>query len=157
MAEMYVVYVAAPQKEPTPEERRHLAEVLRLDSSKLDALLRRLPANVTKPVPETTAITVARTFREAGLDASIQPPAPGALASAPEVRTEEAGLQGGRPDDDAVDGERPEADKAETEDEDVLFPDSSFTADKGPKAPSKPMLFALFTVVLVLAALWILL
>lgn len=80
MAEQYVVYVAAPGEEPSAETRQRLAEVLGLDLHKLDSLLRRLPAEVTKPIPEATAVTVARRFREAGLQASIR--APGSLDAA---------------------------------------------------------------------------
>lgn len=157
MAEMYVVYVAAPRKEPTPEERRHLAEVLKLDSSKLEALLRRLPAKVTKPVPESTAITVARTFREAGLEASIQPPGPVAPSATDKASREGSGGAFGRTGQAEVSKEGQQAEPANPANDDVLFPESSFAPKEGPNAPSKPMLFALLTVVLVLAALWVLL
>ncbi|MEX2536915.1 MAG: hypothetical protein WD273_15065 [Trueperaceae bacterium] len=72
MADEYVVYVESPQGEPSAEARGRLAELLGLDIPKLDALLRRLPAAVTKPVPEGTAVAVARRFREAGMEASLR-------------------------------------------------------------------------------------
>lgn len=86
MAQKYVVYVATPSEWPSPEVRRQLGQRLKLPAEKLDTLLRRLPAEVTKPVPEATARTVVGHFREAGLDASLRP-AEVAPAAPPTVNT----------------------------------------------------------------------
>jgi hypothetical protein len=163
MTERYVVYVTAPDWEPTAEERARLANLLSLDIPKLDALLRRLPAEVTKPVPESTAVTVARRFREAGLDASIrsaesseqvaQPAQPARREAQPAVGREQADQDdawrtqfgGGRKREDAEQG-----------DEDDLFPPSAFSAPKGPNSPSKPLVIALVVVLAVFAVLWLL-
>lgn len=73
MAQKYVVYVATPSEWPSPEVRHQLGQRLKLPEDKLESLLSRLPAEVTKPVPEATASTVAAHFREAGLDAAVHP------------------------------------------------------------------------------------
>jgi hypothetical protein len=175
MADMYVVYVAAPDQEPSAEERNRLAELLRLDTLKLDTLLRRLPAEVTKPVPENTAVTVARRFREAGLDASIRwseasvhstspasAPDPELDAELPAVEDDRAP---GRSRDDAPTGDEniwktqfgARERVFDTNEEHELFPRSAFAPVEGARAPSKPLVVALVTVLAVLAALWILL
>ncbi|HEX7002658.1 MAG TPA: hypothetical protein VF168_00515 [Trueperaceae bacterium] len=177
MAEQYVVYVAAPTQEPDAETRQRLSELLGLDPHKLDSLLRRLPAEVTKPIPESTAVAVARRFREAGLQASIR--VPGTLDAAtaapppvgPPLRAEET-TAGPAPEKGAEDtpsiwktqfgaSRPPEAEGVSDEDEDEededLFPRSSFEPPNGPKAPSRRLLIALLLVLVVLAALWYLL
>lgn len=73
MAHKYVVYVATPGEWPPPEVRRQLGQRLKLPEEKLEVLLSRLPAEVTKPVPEATALAVAGHFRNAGLDAAVRP------------------------------------------------------------------------------------
>jgi hypothetical protein len=174
MADMYVVYVAAPDQEPSAEERNKLAELLRLDTPKLDTLLRRLPAEVTKPVPENTAVTVARRFREAGLDASIRwseasvhSTSP-ASATDPEVDAELPAVgdqAAGRSHEDARTGDENiwktqfggRERVFDTNEEHELFPRSAFGAGQGTKAPSKPLVVALIAVLAVLAALWFLL
>jgi hypothetical protein len=174
MADMYVVYVAAPDQEPSTEERDRLAKLLRLDTPKLDTLLRRLPAEVTKPVPENTAVTVARRFREAGLDASIRwseasvhSTSP-ASASDPELDTELPAAKDQatrRTHEDSAAGDENiwktqfggRERVFDTNEEHELFPRSAFGAAQGTKAPSKPLVVALITVLVVLAALWFLL
>lgn len=174
MADMYVVYVDAPEMEPSTEDRHRLAKLLRLDSPKLDSLLGRLPAEVTKPVPESTAATVARRFREAGLDASIRPSEPVARRNAaPEEPTEPKPEPSGPVDEIAgysppSDSSRSEQDeiwktqfgggqRSKAASEDELFPPSAFDHAQGPKAPSKPLVIALVVVLAVLAVLWVLL
>ena len=184
MAEQYVVYVAAPGEEPSAEMRQRLAELLGLDMRKLESLLRRLPAEVTKPIPEATAVTVARRFREAGLQASIRapgsldaataaPPAVGRPMSYDEQRAgpsenplehDRGDLGSGAQSADQVNiwktqfGASQRAEPVEEEvsedEEDELFPPSSFSPPAGPKAPSRGLLVALLLVVVVLVVLW---
>lgn len=175
MADKYVVYVAAPEEPPSSDARLHLAELLGLDLPKLDALLRRLPGEVTKPVPETTAITVARRFREAGLEASIQrqpgdsPPVereeqPASREAAPRTPLAAPRTPVSEPRDDDDDWGREfgptdsrRRDKEDSDEEDGLFPPSAFTPPKGAKAPSRPLVIALLVVLAIFVALWLLL
>lgn len=173
MAENYIVYVAALDQPPSPEARERLRESLGLDESKLDALLRRLPGQVTKAVPESTALSVARRFRDAGLQASIQPPADSGQNSVdtPPASTSPTGPAAGgvgteraekdyRADDTHEKGELTPrvttGTDVEDEAEDQLFPPSAFSKPEGPKAPSKPLLFALLAVLVLLAIMWLL-
>ena len=185
MAEQYIVYVAAPTEEPGPETRERLSELLGLDLHKLDLLLRRLPGEVTRPIPEATAVTVARRFREAGLQASIRapgtldagtaaPPPVGAPLSVdettagpaePTIRHDRNDIASGRGTRDEPNiwktqfGAKERVEPEEIEDDEQgedLFPKSSFAPPDGPKAPSRGLLFALLLVVLVLVVLWFL-
>ena len=177
MAEQYVVFVAAPSEEPTAETRQRLSELLGLDPQKLDALLRRLPAEVTKPIPESTAVVVARRFREAGLQASIR--VPGTLDAAtaapppvgPSLTADETTAGPAPATDSSEPQEQPNIWKTqfgasrvtvqevedEDEEEEDLFPPSSFEPPNGPKAPSRGLLVALLVVVALLVLLWFLL
>lgn len=170
MAEQYVVYVAAPDEEPTFETRERLSELLGLDPLKLDSLLRRLPAEVTKPIPEPTAVAVARRFREAGLQASIRVPGTldAATAAPPPIGEPLTADEttAGPPAAESVDqpniwktqfgASRPmEAEEiADDEEDEDLFPRSAFDPPNGPKAPSRGLLVALLLVVAILALLW---
>jgi hypothetical protein len=160
MAERFVVYVAAPLEEPTPDARLRLADLLGLDSQKLDGLLRRLPAEVTKPVPEATAATVARRFQAAGLEASVRVAGAEAAVSVPTAIDEAAGpTRGGSGQQSGGHHDRAPA-TAESgleADRDELFPPSAFAPGAGPKAPSKVLVVALVAVVAVFVVLWILL
>jgi hypothetical protein len=160
MAERFVVYVAAPLEEPTPDARLRLADLLGLDSQKLDGLLRRLPAEVTKPVPEATAVTVARRFQDAGLEASVRNAGVPVAGTVPAPIDEPAGPTGSGSARQPVRDHGPATTAGESgleEDSDELFPPSAFAPGAGPKAPSKVLVVALVAVVAVLVVLWILL
>ena len=71
MAEKFVVYVSAPP-EGVEAAGNRLAELLKLDPAKVQGLVRRLPAVVTRPVSEREARVAAERFQQAGFGAEIR-------------------------------------------------------------------------------------
>lgn len=71
MDSRYVVEVSAPGGTAGPETKEALGRALRLAPGRVDALLRRLPDVVTRPLELHAAETVAGRFRSAGLTARV--------------------------------------------------------------------------------------
>ncbi|MFA7461263.1 MAG: hypothetical protein WCY60_09715, partial [Trueperaceae bacterium] len=72
MAEKFVVYVFAPHEGEAEAAGNKLAELLKLDPSKVRGLVRRLPDVVTRPVSEREAMVAGRRFQQAGFDAEVR-------------------------------------------------------------------------------------
>src|SRR5690625_5860290 len=87
MDSRYVVEVSSPAGAADPETREQLGEALRLTATRVDALIRRLPDVVTRPLPRPAAEAVAGRFRSAGLDARVVPAGTGPAAAEPPART----------------------------------------------------------------------
>lgn len=72
MAEKFVVYVFAPPEGEAEAAGSKLAELLKLEPSKVRGLLRRLPDVVTRPVSEREAMVAGRRFQQAGFAAEVR-------------------------------------------------------------------------------------
>lgn len=71
MDSKYVVEVSSPAETAGPETREQLGLALKLSEARVEALIRRLPDVVTRPLPRNAAEAVAGRFRSAGLEARI--------------------------------------------------------------------------------------
>lgn len=76
MAKEFVVEVIAPPAGDEGAVAERLGRSFNLPSTKVAALLRRLPDVVTKPITEREANAVARRFQQAGLEAVVRPSVP---------------------------------------------------------------------------------
>lgn len=72
MADKFVVYVFAPPEGEAEAATNKLAELLKLEPSKVRSLVRRLPDVVTRPVSEREATVAGRRFQAAGFEAEIR-------------------------------------------------------------------------------------
>src|SRR5690606_26771425 len=72
MAEKFVVYVSAPPEGEAEAAGNKLAELLKLEPSKVRSLVRRLPDVVTRPVSQREALAAGRRFQQAGLNAEVR-------------------------------------------------------------------------------------
>src|SRR5690606_17647693 len=68
----FVVYVFAPPEGEAEAAGNKLAELLKLEPSKMKGLLRRLPDVVTRPVSEREAMVAGRRFQQAGFEAEVR-------------------------------------------------------------------------------------
>lgn len=81
MAKEFVVEVIAPPAGDDGAVAERLGRSFNLPSTKVAALLRRLPDVVTKPITEREANAVARRFQQAGLEAVVRPSVPEGVGS----------------------------------------------------------------------------
>lgn len=72
MADKFVVYVSAPPEGEAEAAGNKLAELLKLEPSKVRSLVRRLPDVVTRPVSQREALAAGRRFQQAGLNAEVR-------------------------------------------------------------------------------------
>lgn len=72
MAEKFVVYVFAPPEGEAEAAGNKLAELLKLEPSKVRGLISRLPNVVTRPVSEREAMVAGRRFQQAGFEAEVR-------------------------------------------------------------------------------------
>ncbi|MFA5594021.1 MAG: HAMP domain-containing protein [Trueperaceae bacterium] len=72
MAEKFVVYVFAPPEGEAEAAGNKLAELLKLEPSKVRGLIKRLPDVVTRSVSEREAMAAGRRFQQAGFEAEVR-------------------------------------------------------------------------------------
>lgn len=72
MADKFVVYVFAPPAGEAEAAAVKLAELLKLEPSKVSGLIRRLPDVVTRPVSEREALAAGRRFQQAGFYGEVR-------------------------------------------------------------------------------------
>ncbi len=72
MADKFVVYVFAPPEGEAEAAAVKLAELLKLEPSKVSGLIKRLPDVVTRPVSEREALAAGRRFQQAGFYGEVR-------------------------------------------------------------------------------------